>query len=126
MNIGIVKQVISDHKEWKVNNRANDSVGLAYDGCSSFYSTALLPLPYTTDGRTATVDVTYTPKLQTIISLRFLWWKIGKLKFSRTKENLFFFFFTVSNLLLLLLLQMLGEKEQTKLLYKSWTLPRTI
>jgi hypothetical protein len=85
MNIDTVKQVISDHKEWKVNNRANDSVGLAYDGCSSFYSTALLPLPYTTDGRTATVDVTYTPKLQTIISLRFLWWKIGKLKFSRTK-----------------------------------------
>jgi hypothetical protein len=64
MNIDTVKQVISDHKEWKVNNLANDSVGLAY-------STALLPLPYTSDGRTATVYITstYTPKLQTIISL---------------------------------------------------------
>jgi hypothetical protein len=44
MNIGIVKQVIYDHQEWKVNNRTSDSVGLAYDGRPSFYSTALLPL----------------------------------------------------------------------------------
>jgi hypothetical protein len=43
MNIGIVKQLISDHEEWKVNCRSSDSLGLAYDVRSSFYSIASLP-----------------------------------------------------------------------------------
>jgi hypothetical protein len=43
MNIGIVKQLISDHEEWKVNCRSSDSLGLAYDVRSPFYSIALLP-----------------------------------------------------------------------------------
>jgi hypothetical protein len=50
---------ISEHKEWKVNDRTNDTVGLAYDGHQSFCSSALLPLPHNSDGHVATFDITY-------------------------------------------------------------------
>jgi hypothetical protein len=121
MNIGIVKQVISDHQEWKVNSRTSDSVGLAYDGRSSFYSTALLPLPHTSDGHAATFDVTYPPKTPNNYFLAISLVENGEVEIPRTNgENLFFLFFSLSNLLLLFFQQMLGEKEQTKLLYKSW------
>jgi hypothetical protein len=86
MNIGIVKQVISEHKEWKLNDRTNDTVGLAYDGRSSLYSTALLPLPHNSDGHAATFDVTYPPNTPNNYFLRFLWWKNGEVEIPRTDD----------------------------------------
>jgi hypothetical protein len=125
MNIGIVKQVISEHKEWKLNDRTNDAVGLAYDGRSSFYSTALLPLPHDSDGHAATFDVTYPPNTPNNYFLAISLVENGEVEIPRTNgENLFLRnLYGFKFLIIFIFVQMRGEKEQIKLLYKSWTLP---
>jgi hypothetical protein len=48
VNVGILRQFLYDHSEIKFINNGNkkDTIGLAYNGFSSFYSTSPLDLPY--------------------------------------------------------------------------------